>query len=62
MRCWKCFRDTFIIHITVEHHRICDSCYTSRRRVLNRIKAKRKARAETRTAISTLLGIMRPRA
>ncbi len=55
MRCWKCFRDTFIIHITAEHLRICDSCYEARRRVLDRIKAKRRERAEIRTALNRLI-------
>jgi hypothetical protein len=55
MRCWKCFRDTYIIYITAEHLRICDSCYGARTRVLNRIRAKRKARAEIRAAIPTFI-------
>lgn len=62
MRCWKCFRNTWIIHVTADHTRICDSCYVARRRVLDRIRAKRKARAEIRTAMPTLLDIMSPRA
>ena len=62
MRCWKCFRDTFIIYVTPEHLRICDHCYMARRRVLDRIKAKRRARAEIRAARHTLLGIMSSRA
>lgn len=55
MRCWKCFRDTFIIHVTTEHLRICDHCYGARRRVLDRIRAKRKARAEIRAAMNTII-------
>ncbi len=65
MRCWKCFRDTFVIHITTEHHHICDTCYDARKRVLARIRVKRKSRkawAEARAAIHKLLDSMSPRA
>ena len=58
MRCWKCFRDTFIIHITADHYRICDLCYHSRKRVLAKIKANKAARA----VLNKLHHIHHPRA
>lgn len=61
MRCYKCFRPTYVIHINTDYLRVCDFCHMAHLRVLAKIRMNKETRRE-RIEIIKIAGLLHPTA
>lgn len=61
MRCHKCFRPTYVVHINTDYLHVCDLCHTARLRILAKIRMNREKHKE-RIEVIKLAGLLHPTA